>query len=54
VVGWDLNGHDCINVDGYDGVHGGYFMSYSASGKKYVYRVAKQTAKTKQDVAGVD
>ena len=26
----------------------------SISGKKYVYRVAKQTAKTKQDSVGVD
>jgi len=24
VVGGDLNGHFCTNVDGYDGVHGGY------------------------------
>ena len=39
---------------GYGGVHRGCFALESTSGKKYVYRVTKQTAKTKQDTVGVE
>jgi len=35
VVGWDLNSHIGINVDGYDGVHGGYgFGVRNADGER--------------------
>ena len=35
VVGWDLNGHIGTNVDGYDGVHGGYgFGERNADGER--------------------
>jgi len=35
VVGGDLNGHSGTNVDGYDGVHGGYgFGERNADGER--------------------